>query len=55
MDLQFLNVRARSLNNLQDDLKQYNTVMPVFVKSTPWKAGDTLVQKDLANTLKKNK
>jgi gamma-glutamyltranspeptidase/glutathione hydrolase len=28
-----------------------NTVVPVFVKSTPWKAGDTLIQKDLAKTL----
>lgn len=44
---------ARSLNNLQDELKKYNTVMPVFVKSTPWKAGDTLIQNDLANTLKR--
>jgi gamma-glutamyltranspeptidase/glutathione hydrolase len=44
---------ARSLNNLQEDLKKYNTVMPVFVKSVAWKAGDTLIQKDLAGTLKK--
>lgn len=44
---------ARSLNNLQSDLKKYNTVMPVFVKDIPWKAGDTLKQKDLANTLKR--
>ncbi len=44
---------ARSLNGLQNDLKKYNSVMPVFVKSTPWKEGDTLVQKDLANTLRR--
>lgn len=44
---------ARSLNNLQKDLKQYNTVMPVFVKDAGWKAGDTLIQTDLANTLKR--
>lgn len=44
---------ASSLNNLQDELRKYNTVMPVFVKDTPWKAGDTLIQKDLANTLKR--
>lgn len=44
---------ARSLNFTQDEFKKYNTVMPVFVKETPWKAGDTLVQKDLANTLKR--
>lgn len=44
---------ARSLNGLQNDLKKYNSVMPVFVKATPWKEGDTLVQKDLANTLRR--
>lgn len=44
---------ARSLNSLQKDLKKYNTVMPVFVKETTWKAGDTLIQKDLANVLKR--
>lgn len=42
---------AKSLNNLQDELKQYNTVMPVFVNDKGWKAGDTLVQSDLAKTL----
>ena len=44
---------ARSLNGLQKDLKKFNSVMPVFVKDAGWKAGDTLVQKDLANTLKR--
>ena len=44
---------ARGLNNIQADLKKYNTVMPVFVKATPWKEGDTLVQKDLAQTLRR--
>jgi gamma-glutamyltranspeptidase / glutathione hydrolase len=44
---------ARSLNNLQDELKQFNTVMPVFVKDAGWEEGDTLVQTDLANTLKR--
>jgi len=44
---------ARSFNSLQADLKKYNSIMPVFVKSTAWKAGDTLVQTDLANTLKR--
>ena len=29
--------------------------MPVFVKSIPWKTGDTLIQTDLANTLKRIK
>jgi gamma-glutamyltranspeptidase/glutathione hydrolase len=44
---------ANSLNNLQNDLKKFNTVIPVFVKTTLWKAGDTLIQTDLANTLKR--
>src|SRR6188474_450557 len=43
---------ANSFNSLQEDLKKFNTVMPVFVKEIPWKGGDTLVQTDLANTLK---
>ncbi len=42
---------ANGLNRLQDDLKKYNSVMPVFVNEKGWKEGDTLVQKDLANTL----
>jgi gamma-glutamyltranspeptidase / glutathione hydrolase len=44
---------ATSLNNLQDQFKLYNSIMPVFVKEINWKAGDTLIQKDLANTLKR--
>lgn len=44
---------AEGLNGLQEELKKYNTVIPVFVKSANWKGGDTLVQKDLANTLKR--
>jgi len=43
---------ARNLNNTQAAFKKYNTVMPVFVKEGGWKAGDTLVQKDLARTLR---
>lgn len=44
---------AQSLNNIQEDLKKYNTVMPVFARSAPWKEGDTLVQADLARTLRR--
>ncbi|HEY0356056.1 MAG TPA: gamma-glutamyltransferase, partial [Flavisolibacter sp.] len=44
---------ARSLNNIQDELQQYNTMRSAFVKDIPWKAGDTLVQTDLAQTLKR--
>ena len=44
---------ARSLNSYTALFTKYNTVSPVFVKQTGWKAGDTLVQHDLANTLKR--
>ena len=44
---------ARSLNNRQTDFLTYNTVIPAFVNAQKWKGGDTLVQKDLANTLKR--
>lgn len=44
---------AASLNNIQDALNQYNTVPSVFQKKDKWKKGDTLVQKDLAKTLKR--
>ncbi|MEO7119507.1 MAG: gamma-glutamyltransferase, partial [Ginsengibacter sp.] len=44
---------ARSFNSAKDDFIKLNTTVPLFVKNTPWKAGDTLVQKDLANTLKR--
>jgi gamma-glutamyltranspeptidase/glutathione hydrolase len=43
---------ARSLNSSQAAFKRYNTVVPVFVKEGGWKAGDTLIQKDLAKTLR---
>ena len=44
---------ARSLNSNQSMFKKFNTMQPAFVKDSPWKKGDTLVQKDLANTLKR--
>lgn len=44
---------AKRLNGLQNQLEKLNTTLPVFFKYTPWKAGDTLIQKDLANTLKR--
>jgi gamma-glutamyltranspeptidase / glutathione hydrolase len=43
---------AKSLNGLQTELKTLNTVIPIFVKDK-WEKGDTLVQADLANTLKR--
>ncbi|MEN9951471.1 MAG: gamma-glutamyltransferase [Bacteroidota bacterium] len=42
---------ARSLNGSQQAFIKYNTTKPVFVKDRPWKAGDTLIQQDLAATL----
>lgn len=44
---------ASGLNSLQDELRRHNTIAPVFQRPNPWLAGDTLVQKDLANTLKR--
>jgi gamma-glutamyltranspeptidase / glutathione hydrolase len=44
---------AASLNSIQEDLNEYNTTPSVFQKKEKWKAGDTLIQKDLANTLKR--
>jgi len=44
---------ARSLNDLQKRLKENNTVTPVFVKEGGWKGGDTLIQLELAVTLKR--
>jgi gamma-glutamyltranspeptidase/glutathione hydrolase len=44
---------ASSLNYIKSYLIKMNPVVPVFVKETQWKSGDTLIQKDLANTLKR--
>lgn len=44
---------ANGLNGYKASFVKYNTVQPVFVKETAWKAGDLLVQKDLAATLKR--
>mgnify|MGYP001770982352 FL=1 len=44
---------AASLNGIQDDLIKYNTTHSAFQKQGKWKASDTLIQTDLANTLKR--
>ncbi|MDQ3682670.1 MAG: gamma-glutamyltransferase [Bacteroidota bacterium] len=44
---------ASSFNGLQDQLRKYNTADNVFTKTIPWIVGDTLIQTDLANTLKR--
>ena len=43
--------QAESFNSTKKDFIKQNTVTPAFVKSSPWKEGDTLIQKDLAQTL----
>ena len=45
--------QANDFNELKKEFIQLNTNTPVFVKAVPWKAGDSLIQKDLANTLKR--
>jgi gamma-glutamyltranspeptidase / glutathione hydrolase len=44
---------AADLNDNQDGFRKYNSVLPVFIKPSGWQAGDTLVQKELAKTLKR--
>lgn len=44
---------ARGLNSIQDDLKKYCTQPTSFSKPGGWKAGDTLIQPELAATLKR--
>ncbi len=44
---------ARSLNYLKEEFLRYNNHVPAFCKDGDWKAGDTLIQKELAETLKR--
>ncbi len=44
---------ADLLNSHQKGFQKFNTVANVFEKNEPWKAGDTLLQKELAATLKR--
>ncbi|MBZ5857031.1 gamma-glutamyltransferase [Flavihumibacter profundi] len=46
---------AGGLNEDRPNFIKYNTRPVAFVKGQPWKAGDTLIQKDLAQTLKRIK
>lgn len=43
--------QAASLNATRGSFLEYSTMPTAFVKETPWKAGDTLVQPELAATL----
>ncbi|TAD85066.1 MAG: gamma-glutamyltransferase [Bacteroidetes bacterium] len=45
---------ASGLNGSKAAFEKSNTTLPVFVRNDrPWQAGDTLIQTDLANTLKR--
>lgn len=44
---------ARSLNGTKNDFLRLNTQPTAFVKEGTWKEGDTLIQKELAETLKR--
>ncbi len=44
---------AYSLNSERANFIKYNTRPVVFVKKELWRVGDTLIQKELANTLKR--
>jgi gamma-glutamyltranspeptidase / glutathione hydrolase len=45
--------QAASFNNTKKEFLALNTSVVAFVKDSAWKAGDILIQKDLANTLKR--
>ena len=45
--------QAEYLNLYRDEFLERNRFTPPFVKETPWKEGDLLIQKDLANTLRR--
>jgi len=44
---------AENLNSERHRFIQYNRLTPVFVKMEPWEAGDWLIQKELAATLRR--
>jgi gamma-glutamyltranspeptidase/glutathione hydrolase len=44
---------ASSLNETKNGFIKYSTKPSAFVKDKPWKAGDTLMQPELASTLKR--
>ena len=45
--------QATSLNGIRDAILKQSTRPTAFTKETKWKAGDTLIQKELAATLKR--
>jgi len=44
---------ASSLNNTRSSFQKYNTRPTAFIRQARWKQGDTLVQSELAGTLKR--
>lgn len=44
---------ARNFNSAKEEFLKYSSQSPAFVKDTEWKEGDTLIQPDLAKTLKR--
>ena len=44
---------ADNLNKERMIFVKYSTFLPAFVKTEPWKPGDWLIQRDLANTLRR--
>lgn len=44
---------AQLLNDSREDFLKHNRFVTAFTKTTPWKQGDILIQKELANTLKR--
>ncbi|MBS1928054.1 MAG: gamma-glutamyltransferase [Bacteroidetes bacterium] len=46
-------IQAKDFNELKPEFLKYNTQPIAFIKNTDWKAGDILVQPELAETLKR--
>ena len=44
---------AKRLNDNRVEFDTCNTIKPIFVKSSPWQTNERLVQRDLAETLKR--
>lgn len=44
---------AENLNDIQDDLKEFNSIIPGFLIRDEWKAGDSIRYTDLGHTLER--
>lgn len=44
---------AENLNEIQDDLKKYNSILPAFLIKEEWKMGDSIHYTDLGHTLER--